>query len=550
MSTPDTNNIGVKLQSAGENFNTWGDPNLNNDLIILSNLASKWNPLTINGDTTISETNYSPLNDTEVATIDLVTGTVTAAFNLVFPSRDKRILLRNSTGFQATCKLSATTGFTLPTGRTVLFATDGSSDAYNLSPNYGGVSVGANGSDILNMTGVQALITAASSGIAGGFALNFFYTAAGGETSKSGVDDNGLTLAYTAGTATEVFLNGVKLIPSSDYVANTGTSITSLTALSAGDILHVRAWAVFSAANTYTQAQTNALFASPPVGVGSSVPPTGAFTTLTASGTVSGAGFTARFASPGPIGNTAPGTGAFTSLTSSTGIANASLATMNTKTIKANLTGGSAVPTDATVAQISALFTPPTTQVFLTGSGTYTTPSNVTWIEVTLLGGGGGGGGAGAGAGTGGTGGNTTFSTLTANGAAGGNGAGGGGAGGTGVNGDLNVTGGTGAFGLSSGAFAWGGAGAGSGAGLQTINTTNGNGVSAVANTGAGGSGAGNQATGSGGGGGQGGLVVKIITSPSASYSYGVGAGGTAGAGAQTGGIGGSGLIRVVEHYT
>ena len=40
----------------------------------------------------------------------------------------------------------------------------------------------------------------------------------------------------------------------------------------------------------------------------------GAFTTLSASSTVSGAGITARFATPGPIGNTAPGTGNFTTL--------------------------------------------------------------------------------------------------------------------------------------------------------------------------------------------------------------------------------------------
>ena len=29
MSSADTNNIGIKLQAAGENLNTWGDPNLN-----------------------------------------------------------------------------------------------------------------------------------------------------------------------------------------------------------------------------------------------------------------------------------------------------------------------------------------------------------------------------------------------------------------------------------------------------------------------------------------------------------------------------------------
>lgn len=50
--------------------------------------------------------------------------------------------------------------------------------------------------------------------------------------------------------------------------------------------------------------------------VGNTTPSTGSFTTLTASGAVSGAGFTARFASPGPIGNTAASTGAFTTLSS------------------------------------------------------------------------------------------------------------------------------------------------------------------------------------------------------------------------------------------
>ena len=48
--------------------------------------------------------------------------------------------------------------------------------------------------------------------------------------------------------------------------------------------------------------------------IGNATPSTGAFTTLAASSTVSGAGFTVRFASPGPIGNTAASTGAFTTL--------------------------------------------------------------------------------------------------------------------------------------------------------------------------------------------------------------------------------------------
>jgi hypothetical protein len=51
--------------------------------------------------------------------------------------------------------------------------------------------------------------------------------------------------------------------------------------------------------------------------VGAGTPNTGAFTTLAASSTVSGTGFTNYFASPPPIGGTAANTGAFTTLTAS-----------------------------------------------------------------------------------------------------------------------------------------------------------------------------------------------------------------------------------------
>lgn len=49
--------------------------------------------------------------------------------------------------------------------------------------------------------------------------------------------------------------------------------------------------------------------------IGSTTPSTGAFTTLSASSMVSGAGFTSFLASPPAIGATAPNTGAFTTLT-------------------------------------------------------------------------------------------------------------------------------------------------------------------------------------------------------------------------------------------
>ena len=62
------------------------------------------------------------------------------------------------------------------------------------------------------------------------------YTATGGETS--------VTVTYTVGFEL-VYLNGVKLVRGSDYVATNGTSITGLTALVASDIVEVVSFTSF-----------------------------------------------------------------------------------------------------------------------------------------------------------------------------------------------------------------------------------------------------------------------------------------------------------------
>jgi hypothetical protein len=77
----------------------------------------------------------------------------------------------------------------------------------------------------------------------------FRFTAAGGETSESGPDDNGLTLSYIPGKE-QVYLNGVLLARTSDYTATNGTSISSLAALTAGDILEIITFTAFELADS------------------------------------------------------------------------------------------------------------------------------------------------------------------------------------------------------------------------------------------------------------------------------------------------------------
>jgi hypothetical protein len=82
------------------------------------------------------------------------------------------------------------------------------------------------------------------------------FTASGGETSISGADANGATLSYLVGKE-QVYLNGVLLARTSDYTASNGTSITSLAALTASDILEVITFTSFEVANAVTATDFN-----------------------------------------------------------------------------------------------------------------------------------------------------------------------------------------------------------------------------------------------------------------------------------------------------
>ena len=73
------------------------------------------------------------------------------------------------------------------------------------------------------------------------------FVASGGETSVSGTDANGLTLSYLAGKE-QVYLNGVLLVRGTDYTASNGTSIASLAALAASDILEIITFTAFDLA--------------------------------------------------------------------------------------------------------------------------------------------------------------------------------------------------------------------------------------------------------------------------------------------------------------
>ena len=251
-------------------------------------------------------------------------------------------------------------------------------------------------------------------------------------------------------------------------------------------------------------------------------------------------------------------------LTNATGLPAASVvsgALVNgmTATTQAASDNSTKLATTAYVDRVVSI-TGPTTQTFTSGSGTYTTAAGVKWIKVRMIGGGGGGGAPGNGT-PGTSGGDTTFSTLTAHGGLGGL-VNAGGVGGAASGGNIvNANGGDGAapgnLALSATFNGTGGAGGSGCFGGAGFGGANGGSPSAGhANTGGGGGGGAATAAlgthGSGGGGGSGGYEEHIINSPSATYSYGVGGGGAGNSDTTdgtAGAAGGSGYIVVEEHY-
>jgi hypothetical protein len=231
--------------------------------------------------------------------------------------------------------------------------------------------------------------------------------------------------------------------------------------------------------------------------------------------------------------------------------------------------GNGIVLSGGTLGITSARRTLPTKQVFTSGSGTYTTPANVLWIEIHMIGGGAGGAGSGnSGISNGGNGGDTCWNTTgaacttpvyQAGGGHGGTGDGGNGGtiAGTGAC-DWQVVGGAGGGGMNSISGTTGtpgGIGGASSLGAAGKPVFFGNGGAGGANSGAGGAGGGNSSAAtneSGGGGGSGATCHVIINTPAASYTYAVGAAGSLGTGStngSNGGAGSTGLITVYEHY-
>ncbi len=132
--------------------------------------------------------------------------------------------------------------------------------------------------------------------------------------------DVATALAVNVGSSGAFVTNGGALgTPSSGTVTNlTGTASININGTVGATTASTGAFTTLSASSTVSGTGFSDYLASPPA-IGSTAANTGAFTTLSASSTVSGTGFSTYLASPPAIGGTTPATGSFTNL-SATGL--------------------------------------------------------------------------------------------------------------------------------------------------------------------------------------------------------------------------------------
>jgi hypothetical protein len=406
----------------------------------------------------------------------------------------------------------------------------------------------------------------------------FVYTATGGETSVSGADDNGNTLAYAAGKV-QVFINGVN--ETQDVTATNGTSITGITALSASDVVEIYAFtsvAVLEDISTHSLAtpvkDDYLLFQDvndsnldrrakieDVLLVDGVIPqaPSGVVTTadkiLFSDDSDSDA--TKQDTVQGIIDLVPDQSFDSADITGQTDVAIAAddvivySDTSDSGNLKKDTVQGIVDLVGSSGGGLLSY------DVF-TSSGTWNKPVGTNAVKVTVVGGGGGGGGL---TGSGATGGTSSFGAHCS--ATGGVGGGEGrlnagemavgGAGGSGSGGDLNMTGSDGANSWSDGTDALSGNGGSSthgGGGRGGGNTSGTNDAGDNGNN-YGGGGGGSFSTNEGcAGGGGGGTAIEYITSGIGSTeTVTVGGGGAGGTGSPSGGAGAGGVV-IVESYS
>ena len=115
------------LQTTGSNASTWGDYTNTNIGTLLEQAITGIGAIAVSGSSNYTLTTANGASDESRNAVLNITGTLTAAINVVCPTSAKTYIVKNGTtgGYAITLKTSGGTGISVPNGSTMLLYCDG-----------------------------------------------------------------------------------------------------------------------------------------------------------------------------------------------------------------------------------------------------------------------------------------------------------------------------------------------------------------------------------------------------------------------------------------
>jgi len=211
MANTYSSSLRLIIQQDGTNQGTWGGYTNTNIATLLEQAVAGIGNITVSGSSNYTLTSTNGASDEARNAVLNITGTLTAAINVICPTASKTYIVKNGTtgGYAITLKTSAGTGISVPNGSTMLLYCDG-------------INV------VEGVTKINGTATNATN-LTGGLAGSIPYQTSAGVTSQLAAGTNGYVLTMSGGLPTWATFTANALNPANNYQVTNFTYTGTLT---------------------------------------------------------------------------------------------------------------------------------------------------------------------------------------------------------------------------------------------------------------------------------------------------------------------------------